>query len=204
MNPEQKEYLKEHVKYTDKYLQIGSSYVMHEWERPLITKMVEDLKITSSDEILEIGFGMGISASLIQQFNPANHTIIEPHPQIFKRAQKWKKENNNISLREGYWQQLSYSTPCFSKIFFDPFSDDIDAVDRENIEFLEFASQNLLKKNGRLALFCIHPMLPKHYQLSIFNHYKSLEINVVHVAPQDTDDPTLNKNGKMISVILHK
>ncbi|OLF54097.1 class I SAM-dependent methyltransferase [Pseudomonas chlororaphis] len=203
MDPQRKDYLATEAVYTDESLRIGGEYVMHEWERPLIRKMVEDLKLTHDDQLLEIGFGMGISASILQAFGPASHTIVEPHPQVLAQAERWKGARANIQLHPGYWQQLT-GDARYSAIFFDPFADDMAAVDDENLEFLKFAAQSLLVEGGRLALFCIRPLLPLEYQRVMFEHYRRVEISSVPVAPRDTADPTADLDGRMISVVLHK
>ena len=204
MDPQRKDYLATEAVYTGDSLRIGNEYVMHEWERPLIRRMVEDLKLTPDDRLLEIGFGMGISASILQEFGPASHTIVEPHPQVLLQAERWKGVRKSIQLHTGYWQQLDTSTQRYSAIFFDPFADEMAAVDNENLRFLKFAAQSLLDDGGRLALFCIRTLLPQEYQRVMFEHYRRVEISSVQVAPRDTANPTADLDGKMISVVLHK
>lgn len=204
MDPQRKDYLATEAVYTGDSLRIGDEYVMHEWERPLIRRMVEGLKLTPDDRLLEVGFGMGISASILQEFGPASHTIVEPHPQVLVQAERWKGARTNIQLHPGYWQQLDTGTQRYSAIFFDPFADDIEAVDDENLRFLKFAAQSLLGDDGRLALFCIRPLLPLEYQRVMLEHYRRVEISSVQVAPRDTANPTADLDGRMISVVLHK
>ena len=204
MDPQRKDYLATEAVYTGDSLRIGDEYVMHEWERPLIRRMVEDLKLTPDDRLLEIGFGMGISASILQEFGPASHTIVEPHPQVLVQAERWKGSRTNIQLHLGYWQQLDPGAQRYSAIFFDPFADDMAAVDDENLRFLKFAAQSLLGDGGRLALFCIRPLLPLEYQRVMFEHYRRVEISSVQVAPRETANPTSDLDGRMISVVLHK
>lgn len=204
MDSQRKDYLATEAVYTGDSLRIGDEYVMHEWERPLIRRMVEDLKLTPDDRLLEIGFGMGISASILQEFGPASHTIVEPHPQVLVQAERWKGSRTNIQLHLGYWQQLDPGAQRYSAIFFDPFADDMAAVDDENLRFLKFAAQSLLGDGGRLALFCIRPFLPLEYQRVMFEHYRRVEISSVQVAPRETANPTSDLDGRMISVVLHK
>ncbi|VVP34100.1 hypothetical protein PS862_04527 [Pseudomonas fluorescens] len=203
MDPQRTEYLKAQALYCGEALRIGDSFVMHEWERPLIRRMVDDLALTSQDEVLEVGYGMGISATMIQQAQPALHTIVEPHPVVLEKARAWKAERANVQLIAGYWQQLE-GTQRFSAIFFDPFCDEMGAVIEENLAFIKFAPQSLLAEGGRLAMFCIHPWLDVLYQQHIFEHYQRVQISSVEVAVKETEDPTLQSGGKMISVILYK
>ncbi|PYB81686.1 class I SAM-dependent methyltransferase [Pseudomonas soli] len=204
MDPRRKDYLATEAIYSGDSLRIGDEFVMHEWERPLIRRMVEDLKLTSDDRLLEIGFGMGISAGILQEFRPASHTICEPHPQVLAQAERWKSGRANVQLHPGYWQRLDTGPQRYSVIFFDPYADDMGAVDDENLRFLQFAAQSLLADGGRLALFCIRPLLPLEYQRVMFEHYRRVEISSVPVTPRDTGNPTADLDGRMISVVLHK
>ena len=60
---------------------INDKLVMHIAETELMKKFAEVVTKNGGD-ILEIGFGMGLSASEIQTYNIKSHTIIERHPQI--------------------------------------------------------------------------------------------------------------------------
>ena len=52
--------------------------VMMSWESPIMEASAEWV-CSGGGDILEIGFGMGISASFIQQQNISSHTIVESH-----------------------------------------------------------------------------------------------------------------------------
>lgn len=203
MNPLRFDYLDTKVEYGTDFLKVGDQYVMHEWERPLIKRMIEDLRLTSDDSILEVGFGMGISASIIEEYRPFLHTIVEPHPVMLRKAEQWIGKRSHIKLCPGYWQNYK-SQKKFSAIFFDPFCDTADDVIRENLEFLDYAANNLLVDNGRLSIFWIHPFLSEEYQRIILKFYKRFEVSGVPVTPRDTSNPVVDANDTMLSVILYK
>ena len=60
--------------------------IMHEWETDLMRQHAEFVCSLGGD-ILEIGFGMGISAGFIQKQGIKSHTIIELHPQIAEKQE---------------------------------------------------------------------------------------------------------------------
>lgn len=76
--------------------------VMNSWEHPLM-KRHADLACRNGGDILEIGFGMGISANYIQSNNISSHTIVEIHPQILKYLREWSKDIPNVRIIEGDW-----------------------------------------------------------------------------------------------------
>jgi hypothetical protein len=51
--------------------------VMMQWERGYMEALVDNLNVTSGSTVLEVGFGLGFSATRIQRYRPAAHTIIE-------------------------------------------------------------------------------------------------------------------------------
>ena len=84
--------------------------------------------------ILEIGFGMGISAGYIQDLKPASHTIVESHPQICEKLKDWcweRKYNEgkevNINIVNGRWydnlKTIKDLGITFDGIFYDAFGD---------------------------------------------------------------------------------
>ena len=64
---------------------------MQDWEAPLMEAMAKVVTETHGD-VLEVGFGMAISATYIQKFGVRSYTIIEPHDEVVKRFHEWKKQ----------------------------------------------------------------------------------------------------------------
>jgi spermidine synthase len=80
-------------------------FVMMSWETDLMKQHA--LRVTQNrGNILEIGFGMGISAQFIQDFGCDSHTIIESHPEILEKLYKWAKDKSNVTIIPGDWFEL--------------------------------------------------------------------------------------------------
>ena len=103
--------------------------IMHEWESEIMKKSV-DFVCERGGDILEIGFGMGISAGFIQDNNPVSHTIIELHPQVAKKAREWATDKPNVTVLEGDWYDvlptllegtIQITHKKFDGVFFDPY-----------------------------------------------------------------------------------
>tara|TARA_R110000782_G_scaffold120296_2_gene211200 strand:+ start:102 stop:668 length:567 start_codon:yes stop_codon:yes gene_type:complete len=97
--------------------------VMMDWEDELMKKSAEYVCENGGD-ILEIGFGMGISANYIQSHNIKSHTIIEYHPQVYNKAQIWAEDKPNVNLILGDWKSSLNLLSTYDGIFYDTFGDD--------------------------------------------------------------------------------
>ena len=100
-------------------LQDNKNQVMMEWEKPYMEACID--KLQPKGDVLEIGFGMGYSATQIQKYKPKSHTIIEMDPMVIKRLKKWAKDYDNIIIVEGTWQEKLKTLGKFDEIFFDDF-----------------------------------------------------------------------------------
>lgn len=67
--------------------------------------MADAVYITGGD-VLEIGFGRGVSATMIQAHGVASHTIIECNHNNIKNAEAWREGHlgKDIRLIESLWE----------------------------------------------------------------------------------------------------
>ena len=91
-----------------------------DWEAPIMDRMAAEVCHNGGD-VLEVGFGMGISAGCIQKRRPASHTIVECHPQILQRLHAWAADKPNVSIVEGMWQDVLHTLGEFDGITWDTF-----------------------------------------------------------------------------------
>ena len=84
-----------------KYSKDGKEFnVMMDWETPIMKRSAEWVTNGGrAESVLELGFGMGISAGFIQNFQPDQHTIIELHPNIVERAEEYATQRNKYYSR---------------------------------------------------------------------------------------------------------
>ena len=115
--------------------------VMMDWENPLMSASAAYVRENGGD-ILEIGFGMGISANYIQQHNINSHTIIENHPDIIPKAQAWAADKSNVTIVEGSWYDVKDTLSTYDGLFMDTYGDQ---------HMSEFSSSlsSLMKVGGR-------------------------------------------------------
>ena len=68
--------------------------------------------------ILEIGYGMGLSANQIQANNPTKHIIIEKHEQVYNNAVAWAQDKDNVDIILGdYKDVISTLTDKFDGVY---------------------------------------------------------------------------------------
>ena len=112
---------------SDKITYVNSSNqtleVMMDWEDTIMSASAAYVCENRGD-ILEIGFGMGISATYIQSHTINSHTIIENHPQIIPRAQAWAASRSNVTIVEGSWFDVKDTLSTYDGSFSDTWGDD--------------------------------------------------------------------------------
>ena len=97
--------------------------VMMDWEDNIM-KASADYICENGGDILEIGFGMGISANYIQANDINSHTIIENHSQVIEKAKVWAQDKPNVTIVEGDWYDVKDSLSTYDGIFYDTYGED--------------------------------------------------------------------------------
>ena len=95
--------------------------VMSDWEDPIMVKHAEIVTKNGGD-ILEFGFGMGISATHIQSHDINSHTIIEINDDVYERLLVWAEDKPNVITIKGDWAD-SIPNKQYAAIFYDPYGD---------------------------------------------------------------------------------
>lgn len=95
--------------------------VMSRTEEEYFKVLFERLAYLNPSTVLEIGFGLGISAGLIQEhMKPAQHDIFEIEKAVYKDLKHFSEANPSVRPHCGDWKQSSIDQQ-YDFIFFDPF-----------------------------------------------------------------------------------
>ena len=143
--------------------------VMMDWEHPIMSASAAYVTQGGGD-ILEIGFGMGISAGYIQSHSISSYTIIENHPQIISKSREWASGKSNVTIISQSWYDVRNSIGTFDGIFYDTYGDD---------NMYDFSSSlSGLTKSGTKVTFW-------NNEYSAINHYGIPDITYqsVNVTP---------------------
>lgn len=185
----QENWVKTEPVWTDKALLIKGYQVMERWEDNYM-KSLAALTTLRGGEILEIGFGLGISAGYIQKSKKIKrHTIIECHPDVIAFAKKkFKKQiaSGRIRLLEEFWEDI---TPKLANESFDGILFDSCPLDSP-VEFFQFfpfftEANRLLKKSGIFTYFSDEPkrISEKHRAVLKKAGFTNIDYKICYVHP---------------------
>ena len=139
-----------------KLLDAQQNGVMMAWEKGIMSKSADAILESPGLRVLNIGFGMGIIDSLIQSHpnQPAEHHIIEAHPDVLKEIEnKGWPAKPNVFIHAGRWQDLLPTMAndglVFDAIYYDTFAESYK-------DFKDFFSEHLLgilNSGGKWSFF---------------------------------------------------
>jgi ubiquinone/menaquinone biosynthesis C-methylase UbiE len=155
--------------------------VMMAWEKPYMKQLIKNLN--PRGHVLEVGFGLGYSATEIQKYKIKSHTIIESDKNVLKKLKQWsKKQKNKVNIVEGFWQDKLKTLNKFDSIFFDdaPLKEYLDIEDIRVYDFFYRVLKSHANKNCALSWYCCreiywlcHPSVEwslKKYRINIPNN----------------------------------
>jgi guanidinoacetate N-methyltransferase len=93
--------------------------IMEDWQIPLMRAMAA-VATAGHGDLLEIGFGRGVSSGIIQEMGVRSHTIVECNENVIQRFYRWKEQfpDREIRLLEGRWQEVTDQFSDYDAIFF--------------------------------------------------------------------------------------
>ena len=176
---------------------LSDEEIMEEWQIPLMQAMAE-VVTESHGNILEIGFGCGVSATLIQEQKVLSHTIIECNDSVVKSFLEWKElfKDKKINLVHGLWQDTIDDLGLFDGIFFHtyPLNDDeymknVHGRATFAEHFFETAAKHV-RPGGVFTYFSNEiDSLGRGHQRALFKHFSSFTLKTIELdLPDDIND----------------
>jgi predicted O-methyltransferase YrrM len=135
--------------------------IMMEWEKPYMEKSIEVLN--PFGKVLEIGFGIGYSATKICSYEAVEeYNVIECSPIVWEKFEEFKNKqlilrpNLVINLIKGRWEDVLKTTEIFDCIYFDDYVLDKNKMLLTNdrgTEFLHKVLKNHTKIGSKMSLY---------------------------------------------------
>ena len=145
------EWAKAPAVYDDHSLRIAGHPVMEDWEIGYMQKLAQ---IASSNHgtVLEVGYGLGLSAKALQSNGIDVHYVIECHPDVVtKCVQDFHQAiaENRMHVLSGFWEDVTSLLPgeSFDGILFDTYPLSEEQIHSNHFWFFEEAYR-LLKPGG--------------------------------------------------------
>ncbi|MEK7183992.1 MAG: class I SAM-dependent methyltransferase [Patescibacteria group bacterium] len=147
-------------------LRILDHPVMEDWEKPYMKRLAE-IATSNGGKVLEVGFGMGLSASYIQDAPQLKlHIIIEANDLVAKKAQVFAdKSRHKTKVILGLWEEVIDEIPdgSLDGILFDTYPLSTREY-RNHYPFFPFAYKKL-KPGGVLTYFSDEAVRIKPYHM---------------------------------------
>jgi amino acid adenylation domain-containing protein len=168
-------------------LVIEGQQVMQDWERPLMRTLAEIAAETHGD-VLEVGFGMGISCSYVQEIGVRSHTIVECNEDVIRAFHEWRAgyPRSDINLVAGRWQDVGERLAKYDAVLFDTYPLNEEEFADAVINSVTFAeafvpvAAGLLRDGGVFTYYTneIDSFSRRHQRL-LFRHFSSLTLKIV-------------------------
>lgn len=176
----------EKATFTKNELIINGHPVMERWEKEYMGELAA-IASRNGGTVLEIGFGMGISAEFIQSYAIDKHLIIEANTDVFGMLKQFARESARpIEPLHGFWQDITKTLPdgSISGILFDTYPLTEEEIHQNHFTFFDEAYR-LLKPGGVLTYYSdeIDDFSPQHLAKLKHAGFESPEKKICKVTP---------------------
>jgi guanidinoacetate N-methyltransferase len=177
---------------------LADDEIMEDWQIPVMEAMARIVTAAGGD-VLEIGFGRGVSASRIQEAGVRSHTIVECNADVIERYHRWRGQypGRDIRLIEGRWQDTVDQLATYDGIFFHTYPLDEQEYVEHVVRSVTFAGHFFATAAAHLRAGGVFTYLTNEidsfsraHQRLVLRHFRELTLSVVAPLelPEDSRD----------------
>jgi len=140
-------------------LEIDGKAVMEQWETPYM-RALATAATKHGGVILEVGFGLGLSATCIEENQVEKHIIIEANKDVItNEGGAWleklsPEQRARVEFKQGMWQDVVASLPdnSLDAVLYDPYPNNTEEQHIHQFLFIKEVFPKL--KKGALLVYC--------------------------------------------------
>ena len=176
---------------------LSDADIMEDWQLPMM-RVMADIATRQHGDVLEIGFGRGVSAEFIQQRDVRSHTIVECNDSVVGRYERWREQHaaQDIRLVHARWQDAVDQLSSYDAIFFHTYPMNEAEYLEQALNSATFAEHffetaaKLLRKEGVLTYLSNEiDSLSRRHQRALFRHFTRVSTTIVPLKiPDDVRD----------------
>jgi guanidinoacetate N-methyltransferase len=149
-------WITEPAMYDEHTLRIAGHPVMEDWEQGYMETLAR-IATTNGGRVLELGYGMGLSAHAIQSHDIDSHYVIEANVDVATKALKDLRsplDKNKVHVFTGLWEDVTptLADGSFDGILFDTYPLTEEQIHSNHFWFFKEAYR-LLKPGGVLTYY---------------------------------------------------
>jgi guanidinoacetate N-methyltransferase len=166
---------------------LSDAEIMEDWQIPVMEAMAR-IAGRAGGDVLEVGFGRGVSADMIQRHGVRSHTIVECNDSVVDRFVRWRQgyAERDIRLIQGRWQDTVSQLQQYDAVFFHTYplnADELLEYVARSVTFAEhfFATAANHLRAGGVFTYLTNEIdsLSRAHQRLLMQHFRKIEIEVV-------------------------
>lgn len=179
------------------HIDLSDDDIMEDWQIPLMRAMAA-IATESHGDLLEIGFGRGVSAGIIQEMGVRSHTIVECNESVIERFHRWhaRYPGRSIRLLEGRWQDVLGQFTEYDSVFFHTYplnEEEYLELAANSVTFAEhfFPTASAYLRSGGVFTYLTNEIdsLSRGHQRALLQHFRSFSVHIQQLQmPADVRD----------------
>ena len=158
--------------------------IMEDWQFPIMRAMAEVVTETHGD-VLEVGFGRGVSAGYIQELGVRSHTLIECNDHVVAAFETWRAQfpDRDIRMVHARWEDAVDQLDRYDGVFFHTYPLNEEEIVENVLQSATFAEHFFptaakLLRDGGIFTYMTNEIdsFSREHQRSLLRHFRSITL----------------------------